>query len=522
MNIATVLRQRALDHADLDAIVEAGGRITFRELDGLAAQLATRFRERGLNAGDRVLVLMPMSIGLYATLVALWRTGAVAVFLDPSAGLDHVARCCAIARPRGFVGGMRAHLLRLVSPAVRAIPIRFAWNRRLPGAALLRTGELTGSSPAIADARDDTPALITFTSGSTGQPKAAVRSHGFLLAQHRVLADDLNLREGQRDLSALPIFVLANLASAVTSIVPDADLRRPGAIQPARLLRQIRQQKPTRLAASPALLERLARHAAWHRERLDEFDEIYTGGAPVFPRLLALIAEVAARARVVAVYGSTEAEPIAAIAWEEITADDLAAMRAGAGLLAGRPVSAISLRIIPERWGDALGPFTGAEFDALNAAPGAAGEIVVAGDHVLRGYLDGVGDAETKFRVEGRVWHRTGDAGYLDAGGRLWLLGRASARVSDARGVLYPFAVECAADSVDGVRRCAFVEHDGNRVLVAEVDGAAETIRPALAGAVAWAGIDAVHFVDALPVDPRHNAKVDYPALRRLLRKITR
>ena len=59
------------------------------------------------------------------------------------------------------------------------------------------------------------------------------------------------------------------------------------------------------------------------------------------------------------------------------------------------------------------------------------GEIVVSGAHVGAGYVGGVGDAETKFRVGEVIWHRTGDAGYLDAHGRLWLLGRCSARIAD-------------------------------------------------------------------------------------------
>jgi len=53
------------------------------------------------------------------------------------------------------------------------------------------------------------------------------------------------------------------------------------------------------------------------------------------------------------------------------------------------------------------------------------GEIVVSGANVLQGHLDAHGDHETRFRVGGKVWHRTGDCGYLD--GRLWLMGRAAA-----------------------------------------------------------------------------------------------
>ena len=108
----------------------------------------------------------------------------------------------------------------------------------------------------------DTPAILTFTSGSTGDPKAVVRSHGFLIAQHHALANSLAFESGDTDLTALPIVLLANLASGITSIIPDADLRAPGAIRPEPVLDQIRRLRPSRTIASPALLERLAACAA--------------------------------------------------------------------------------------------------------------------------------------------------------------------------------------------------------------------------------------------------------------------
>lgn len=522
MNIAAVLRQRAQEMGGAPAIVETAQTVSFGELDRIADGIAQQLSAAGIRPGDRVLVFCPMSVALYATLVGLWRIAGVAMFLDPSAGLDHISRCCRLAEPRGFVAVAGAHAFRVASSAVRRIPIKLSVDRWVPGARRLRIVPLPvpHAAPAQNGVNDDAPALITFTSGSTGQPKAAVRSHRFLLAQHRVLAEDLHLQRGQRDLAALPIFVLANLASGVTSIIPDADLRRPGEILPARLLRQIRTTRPTRVAASPALLERLASHVALHRETLDDFEEIYTGGAPVFPRLLQRLQSVASQAAVVAVYGSTEAEPIARIAWSEVSTDDLRAMESGAGLLVGAPVTAIALRIVPDRWGSPLPPYLPADFERDAVPHDHPGEIVVAGDHVLEGYMGGIGDTETKFRVGERVWHRTGDAGYLDSRGRLWLLGRCSAKVQDKHGLIYPFAVETAALAVPGIHRCALVHHNGKRVVVVELDGVREDdARRELAATLAWAHLDDVFVVDALPLDKRHNAKIDYPALQKMLKR---
>jgi acyl-CoA synthetase (AMP-forming)/AMP-acid ligase II len=142
---------------------------------------------------------------------------------------------------------------------------------------------------------------------------------------------------------------------------------------------------------------------------------------------------------------------------------------------------------------------------------------VVSGEHVLAGYLNGVGDGETKFRVDGRVWHRTGDSGYLDPRGRLWLLGRTGAVIRDDRGELYPFAVECAARGIRGVTRTALLGRDGCRILFVQPSGSIPLDHAALGETLAWARIDEIRELREIPLDRRHNAKVDYGRLAELV-----
>jgi olefin beta-lactone synthetase len=522
MNIAHILQEQCAQRPAQEAIVDAAERLTFAELERGAAAAAADLAAAGLGPGDRALVFCPMSARLYVTLIGMFRLGMTAVFVDPSAGRQHLERCCARARPRAFVAAPRAHALRIVSRTIRRLPITVTIGGWLPGTpTVARRGPDAPAPGRIEPCAGDDMALLTFTSGSTGEPKAAVRTHGFLRAQHQVLADELRLKPGEIDLATLPIFVLANLASGLTSVIPDVDLRRPGAIDPSRLIRQIEKERPTRAAASPALFDRLASHLRSRSERLDGITRIFTGGAPVFPRLLRDLAAAAPAAVVSAVYGSTEAEPIAHLERSEITSRDLDAMSHGAGLLAGRPVASIDARVLPDRWGTPLGGYANpAAFDAEALAAGQPGEIVVAGPHVLPGYLDGAGDDEIKVRVGDRVWHRTGDAGYFDAEGRLWLLGRCSARVTDRRGTLYPFAVEAAASDIAGVHRSAFVTHRDKRTLVVELArDVAPLSRSSLLKQFEWVHLDDIVIVAAIPVDKRHNGKVDYPALEALLKR---
>jgi acyl-CoA synthetase (AMP-forming)/AMP-acid ligase II len=283
-------------------------------------------------------------------------------------------------------------------------------------------------------------------------------------------------------------------------------------------MRQLAEEGANRVTASPAFLERLVEHDRGDADTRAPITEVVTGGGPVFPDIVQRIARTWPGARVTSVYGSTEAEPIAHISNDQLLESDLAAMRTGAGLLAGAPDRSVRMAIIRARWGSPITPMRADAFAALAVPSPSPGEIVVTGAHVVRGYLGGIGDEETKFSVDGTIWHRTGDIGYLDERGRLWLLGRADAVIEDSRGTLHPFAVECAAREVLAVRRVAAMAHEGKRLLILEGSTALSAVeRASIIEALAWARIDEVVTWPKLPMDRRHNSKVDYPAARRML-----
>lgn len=390
----------------------------------------------------------------------------------------------------------------------------FSTGRSVPGAERWDCPRCDGEVP-IASVKDETPALITFTSGSTGQPKGIVRSHGFLMAQHRALESALSLEAGQIDLITLPVFVLANLASGVTSVLADTDLAKPGSADAGAVGNQVEEEGVTRTAASPAFLRRLLDRP----DSLKSFDRVYTGGAPVFPPLLDALKSANPSSKVFAVFGSSEAEPIAHIEHGEVSERDREMMQTGRGLLVGTPVQEIRLRVIRDSWGHPLETMTGAGFKEMECDDEEPGEIVVTGDHVLKGYLNGIGDEETKLSVDGEIWHRTGDAGYFDSRGRLWLLGRCSARTSVGGKPLYPFAVEAALSFDSTIQRSAVATARGRAVLAIEFSPGAqpELDLMRIKEAVSWSGLEEVLEVSAIPVDRRHNAKVDYPALEKLL-----
>jgi acyl-CoA synthetase (AMP-forming)/AMP-acid ligase II len=519
VNIIALLDEAARRTPDTAAIIDGplgAERITsFADLRTRSMQIAALLARSGVGPGDGIVMLVPMSAVLYTVIGAALRLGAVPVFIDPARADAQIGRSRGTLPLKAFVGSPLACLLRLLKPELRGITPAFVAHGWFPGTTSLNTAQrIPPIDHAPADL-DDAPAMLSFTSGSTGTAKGLLRNHRLLMATQDLLARHLDLRPGGINLATMPALVMANLGRGVTSLIPDVDLRRPGAADPARIAGALTRWKADSLLASPSLVEHLADHCLATRQTFESLRAVFTGGAPVFPRVLDKLAQAAPLARVAALYGSTEAEPIALLAHDEITSADRAAIKQGAGLPAGKPIAEIRLSILPDRWGQPLASLTDTALRSMALPSGARGEIVVSGAHVSTGYLNGYGDAETKFRVGDTVWHRTGDSGWLDEQHRLWLTGRCAARIDDAGGAQYPLMVEAALADEAAIAHAAFVSYHGQRLLVVELKrGADRGGLEDLANALPWAGIDRVVSLSHIPVDRRHNAKIDYPALR--------
>ena len=481
-----------------------GAHVTYAALWNAIAHHAEALRERGVRPGDRVLVLVPLSADLYAAVLAVMALGAVAVLAPAREGRRAFAQVVRMATPRAVIETRKTRWLRWAVPALWRLPIRY---RLTPPA-----GPAAPFEPVTLSA--DAGALLTFTSGTTGRPKGADRTHGTLAAQHRALAAAHPAPPGTAALTCFPVAVLHHLCCGHTAYLPTLDLGDVTRIRPDHLLAQIQRHGIEVLTGPPPVLAALADHVL-ARGASAPLRQIGVGGAPVPRRLLVALRHAFPDADVQVLYGSTEAEPVAAISADDVLAAD---PDSRLGYPAGYVNALADLRLL--RLCDApvrLQP--GQRLDDLAVSEGGWGEVVVAGPHVVARYVgDPEAEARHKLRGEdGRIWHRMGDVACRDAAGRLWLGGRIGRMLPGASGPVAPFPLEMQMESLPGVTRA--VLHAWRGHITAWIDGTPTAdARHPICAILAAAGVADAQIVSGirLPVDARHRWKVDYPALDRM------
>ncbi|HKV12259.1 MAG TPA: AMP-binding protein [Thermoanaerobaculia bacterium] len=515
LNVLAVLQEVAARVPDRPALVMESGEISFGHLWERVDRASVGLRRMGLAPGDRSIVMIPMSIDLYVALLAILKIGAVAVFVDPWIGRKQIAAFAAFAEPRAWLGIPKSHLLRLLDGRLRAIPLTVTTGRRLGPLPARRT--LAELEDALGDGHvqpveEDAPALVTFTSGSSGEPKGANRTHRFLLAQHRALAAEFPAAEGDVDMPMFPVFALNNLASGVPSVVPAMDFRRVDRVDAARVLRQMKIHGVTTCTASPPFFDRLAAQAGMPRLR-----RILTGGAPVSDSQLRSWLRAFPETEILVAYGSTEAEPVAHVSARERLEAVNADRPKAPGFCAGRPVERVRAKVIRIH----AGPVDLGE-DGWELPRGEIGELIVTGDHVCKDYYRNERAVRENKIVDpaGTVWHRMGDTGSLDPEGRFWIAGRVHSTIRRGGELVHPQLVEQAALGDDPrIRRLGAVGLGEKVILVIETE-AGEELRADVAARLAAVGlaVDEIRVTsEPLPVDPRHNSKIDYGRLREWL-----
>jgi len=524
-NLCQILQRHAKAFPFRPAIIDSGTASTrvasFAQLEEEVSEAATLLQAAGVRPLDVVLLYVPLQRELISLLLAVFRLGAQALFIDPTYSPDKVNHCLRLARPKFLVLDKRINMLGMMAPlfGIKRV-ITFCRpddgiQHTLKDCLNYKTGNTPVSSKeSIARVGANHPALITFTSGSTGMPKGIVRSHGFLVDQAALLKETLPSQtpgDYMQVLTTLPMFILSTLAAGDTAIIPAKD--------DSALLHQLKYLAPDRLLCAPQTLGKISELLSTNAIALNTIKDVVVGGGPVFPELLAKMRAVMPAAVLTTVYGSTEAEPIC---HKSYTPGEC--IKTNRGLPLGKNIDAIDLRVIDAKLlrnkKEAV-ILTTEQFEAMCLPAGADGEIVVSGDHVIKSYLGNVGNNQTKIEVQGHTYHRTGDAGYFDDNGEVFLTGRVDAAIYLNGRTIYPLTVELMAMENKSIARCAFVQIRGLAMLALELKAnrpKKEVLRELTkVFEQAEIKIDRYIAIKSLPVDQRHQSKIVYSKLRKRL-----
>lgn len=490
-NLAKKLIQNYEKMPDKICLVEKSKKLTYKDLYNSVSNFKDCLKEKGIKKGDKVLVLVPMSSELYVTLLAVWALGATACFMDAGfikSGMhkndfDNI---------NAIIGNSKYILYSNINKNLRKLKIKIN---------IKKIGNYKENKLEVETVEKNEAAILTYTSGTTGKPKITARTHEFLLVQGKILEETINYESSDVEISSMPIFTLSNVNVGITTVIADGNFSNLGKSNPEKIINQIKLNNANRIMAAPGLLTVITDYAIKNNIILEGITKIYTGGGAVFVDFIKKLKKVFPNAKIVTLYGSTEAEPIAETDVTNLKKEDLEKIQNGQGILAGNIVGVDDCKLIKTGIKE-IGDLTKDEFLNMQQE---LGEIVVCGRNVLKGYVNGVGDKENKFTVDGVKYHRTGDLGTFDENGRLWLRGRIKEPY---------FNIEAALHIRFNIGKTAVFKHNEKIILVLENNNIKEN---EIKDAIKFENIHEIKYVNKIPVDKRHSTKVDYKVLRKLL-----
>lgn len=407
------------------ALVGGDHALTYAELADRTARLAGHLAALGVRSGDRVAYLGANAIPAFETLFATWLLGAVAVPLNFRLAPAEIRYMLEDSGAAALVHSPDADaLVAAAAPLPGTVRHRIAV--RPDGSA--QEGSALGAPPPVAL---DDPAVLLYTSGTTGRPKAAVLSHGNLTWNTVNQLAHIDLRDTERTLCISPLFHATGLGQVtLPTFFKGGSVEPVAKFDAGAILTRIERARITSFSAVPTMLQLLCEHPLWEQVDLGSLTTVVYGGSPVRERVARAWLDRGVRLQ--QGYGMTEASPGVYMA----PADGSAA----------RPVSVG----VPHFFTDVAMLRDGRPEDV----GGDPGELLVRGPHVFSGYWNRPEESEASFVAD---WFRTGDL--LSAGDDGWayVADRVKDLIISGGENVYPAEVEAVLLRLDAVANAAVV-----------------------------------------------------------------
>ncbi|AZM93232.1 fatty acid--CoA ligase family protein [Streptomyces sp. W1SF4] len=423
--VAALVRDAAERYGDREAVADGRTRISYAELGARVERAAAACLAAGTEPGDRVAVWAPNTLEWIVSALGAVTAGAVLVPLNTRFKGTEAAYVLARSRARllfvtgtflgtSYVASLRRaaaegtgtgplpglpHLDQVVVLADDAPEAFRTWKDFLAGGDAVPAAAVRERADAI---RPDTPSDIIFTSGTTGSPKGAVITHAQTLRCYAVWSELAGLREGDRYLIVNPFFhTFGYKAGIIACLMRGATMVPQPVFNVDTVLANIAAERISVLPGPPTLHQSLLDHPQRDHHDLSALRLVVTGAAVVPLQLVERLRAELRIATVLTAYGLSEAGGVVTMCRRDDPAET---------------VAATSGRAIPDTEVRVTGP------DGTTLPAGTAGEVLVRGHHVMRGYFEDPEGTAAAITPDG--WLRTGDVGVLDTAGNLRITDR--------------------------------------------------------------------------------------------------
>ncbi|MEO6319647.1 MAG: long-chain fatty acid--CoA ligase [Polaromonas sp.] len=428
MNLTLGLQQMQRRHPERVVTWYGERRRTYGEMAGRVARIASVLRARGIKTGDRVAMLAVNSDCYLEFYLATWWAGAIA---SPVNTRWSAAEIIYSLNDSGtsvlLIDSNFLHLLPEVRLQSNTLAQVLFFGDGVAPAELPDLEQLLADAAPVEDAlrqRDD-PAVIFYTGGTTGFPKGVILSHFNLWCSAMSRMAMIPSSPDAVGVHVAPLFHVAAAGRMIAHTLIGGSAVIMPTFRADELIACIERHAIVEVVLIPSMLQMLLAHPAFDARRLDSLRRISFGGSVIPESVLDQALSVLPQVEFIQAYGMTEAAP-------PLTLNPHAShvgegRRLGRHRSAGLEVYGVQLKIIDEA--------------GQETAPGVAGEIVVRGPNVMLGYW---GKPEETAKVLRNGWFHTGDGGYMDQDGYLYIVDRLKDMIISGGENVYSAEVENA------------------------------------------------------------------------------
>jgi long-chain acyl-CoA synthetase len=483
MNLASIFRSAAPHFASKPPLRYRGADVSYAELSDLIARFSGYLKRRGIGPGDRVMIFGRNKPEWLASLIAVLERGALVIPVNPALTASEVRYMVEHAGPRMIVADED---LVVSLPGARS-------DIEILGIGESRSGTWYGalfgaeSDTEILDVADVDPALMFYTSGTTGRPKGALLSHGAEIFTAKMVASHFRLRPDDVSLISNSLsFIYPLVIDCMASLHAGATVVLQERFHPELCLRGVEQEKATVFMGVPTMFSMML---DWgQKQNVDASSlRLCLSAGQNLPWNVATRFKERFGIPVYDLWGQTEGTPI--------TSFDPSTEPEGRPESCGRALPGCGVRIIDD---------VGADLP-----PDVIGEVLLTGPNVFLGY-DKNPQATAETLREG--WVHTGDLGKLDSDGCLYIVGRKRDLVIRGGANIYPTEVEEAIYAHPAVTECAVIGipdaiyGETLKAVVVLVEGASltecELIEHCRTRLAAYKVPSSISFTDVLPKGP--------------------